>query len=52
MPRRRYPSDLADAQWSLLKPMLSVVEPGGRPRKHALRDITEAMRYVLRGGIA
>ena len=52
MPRRRYPSDLTDAQWRLLEPMLPPVKPGGRPRKHDLRDILDAIRYVLRGGIA
>ena len=52
MPRRRYPSDLTDAQWRLLEPMLPSCKPGGRPRKHDLRDIMDAIRYVPRGGIA
>lgn len=52
MPRQPYPSDLTDGQWSLLAPMLPPVKPGGRPRKHDLRDIMDAIRYVLRGGIA
>jgi putative transposase len=52
VPRRRYPSDLTDAQWCLLEPMLPAVKPGGRPRKHDLRAIMDAIRYVLRGGIA
>lgn len=52
MPRRRYPSDLTDVQWRLLAPMLPSAKPGGRPRKHDLRDILDAIRYVLRGGIA
>ena len=52
MPRRRYPSDLTDAQWARLAPLLPAVLPGGRPRAHALREIVDALRYVLRGGIA
>jgi putative transposase len=52
MPRRRYPSDLTDAQWAHLEPLLPVVRPGGRPQAHPVRDIMDAMRYVLRGGIA
>jgi len=52
MPRRRYPSDLTDAQWAHLEPLLPVVRPGGRPRAHPLREVMDAMRYVLRGGIA
>jgi putative transposase len=52
MPRRRYPSDLTDAQWARLESLLPAVRPGGRPRVHPLREIIDALRYVLRGGIA
>ena len=52
MPRRRYPSDLTDAQWACLEPLLPDGRPGGRPRAHSLREIIDALRYVLRGGIA
>jgi transposase len=52
MPRRPYPSDLSDAQWAYLEPLLPPVRPGGRPRAHPLREIVNAIRYVLRGGIA
>lgn len=50
MPRRPYPSDLTDAQWAYLEPLLPAVRPGGRPRAHPLREIVDAMRYVLRTG--
>lgn len=52
MPRRPYPSDLTDAQWRSLEPLLPPAKPGGRPRAHPLREIVDAIRYVLRGGIA
>ena len=52
MPRRRYPSDLADVQWMHLEPMLPTALPGGRPRAHSTRELVDALRYVLRGGIA
>jgi transposase len=52
MPRRPYPSDLTDAQWAYLEPLLPPVRPGGRPRAHPLREVVDAIRYVLRGGIA
>ena len=52
MPRRRYPSDLTDAQWARLEPLLPPIRPGGRPRAHPLREVIDALRYVLRGGIA
>ena len=52
MPRRRYPSDLTDVQWTRLEPLLPGVRPGGRPRAHPTRDVIDALRYVLRGGSA
>lgn len=51
-PRRRYPTDLTDAQWAILEPLVPAVRPGGRPAKHARREIVDAMLYVLRGGIS
>lgn len=50
--RQPYPSDLADAEWAALAPLVPPVKPGGRPRAHPDRDLVDAMRYVLRGGIA
>jgi putative transposase len=50
--RQPYPSDLSDAEWAVLAPLVPAVHPGGRPRKHADRDLLDAMLYVLRGGIA
>jgi transposase len=49
-----YPSDLTDAQWAKLEPLLQ--EPvgnrhaGGRPRKYALRRVTDAVLYVVKTG--
>jgi putative transposase len=44
-----YPSDLIDAQWALVKPFIRVY-PGGRPRKTSMRDVVDAIFYVLRTG--
>ncbi len=52
MPRRRYPTDLTDRQWALLEPLVPAVKPGGRPLKHPRREIVDALRSVLRGGIS
>ncbi|MBP2702220.1 transposase [Microbispora sp. RL4-1S] len=53
MPReRRYPSDLTDAQWALVEPLLPAPNTGGRPEKHARRDIVDAILYVARTGCA
>lgn len=45
----RYPSDLTDAQWALIEPMVAV-KPGGRPAKHPRRRIVEAILYLNRAG--
>ena len=45
-----YPSDLSDAQWELLEPLLPKIQPCGRPPTPA-RTIFNAILYVLRGGI-
>src|SRR6476660_8266076 len=47
MRTQRYPSDLTDEQWSLVKPFIPVY-PGGRPRKTSMRDVLDAIFYLLR----
>ena len=50
MDRRVYPSDLTDEQWALLDPLLPPAKPGGRPRRVDLREVANAMLYLLRTG--
>ena len=50
--RKAYPSDLSDAEWSLLEPSIPAVKSGGRPATYSRREIVNAILYVLRGGIA
>jgi putative transposase len=50
MPRRAYPSDLTEAQWRVLEPLLPAAKPGGRPRSVALREVVDAILYVSRNG--
>ena len=45
-----YPTDLADAEWAVLEPLLPAAKPGGRPRTTPLRQVVEATFYVLRSG--
>ncbi|AWM37641.1 Transposase DDE domain protein [Gemmata obscuriglobus] len=49
MRTQSYPSDVTDEQWGLIEPHIPVY-PGGRPRTTALRDVTDAVFYVLRTG--
>jgi putative transposase len=44
-----YETDLTDAQWTLLEPLLPPVKRLGRPRT-PLREIIDAMFYVTKGG--
>jgi transposase len=39
----RYPSDLSDAEWAILKPLLSSAEKRGRPPKWPLRHVADAV---------
>lgn len=49
--RRRYPSDLTDGEWAILRPLLPGRRPGpGRPRTIDLRAVVDGIRYVLRTG--
>ena len=53
MTSRRYPTDLTDSQWELLRPLIEKPKSrGGRPRTHPLREIVNGLFYVLRGGIS
>src|SRR5437660_981561 len=49
MRTQSYPSDVTDTQWALIEPLIPVY-PGGRPRKTDLRDVADAVFYVLRTG--
>ena len=49
---RRYPSDLTDAQWEIIEPMLPLPKWLGRPFKHDRRDIVDGILYVVRTGCA
>lgn len=60
MPTRRpHPSDLSDARWELIEPVLSAWRferrgralDFGRPPEHDLRDIMDAILYVDRTGV-
>jgi putative transposase len=47
-----YPTDLTDAEWAVLAPLIPPALPGGRPRRQNMRAIVNAVLYVLRGGIS
>ena len=45
-----YDTDLSDAAWALIAPMLPAARPGGRPRKINLRAVLNAIFYLVRTG--
>ena len=45
-----YDTDLTDAAWALIAPMLPAARPGGRPRKINIRAVLNAIFYLLRTG--
>ena len=50
--RQSYPSDLKDHEWEVLQPYFSRVSNRGRPLEYHLREIINAILYVLRTGCA
>jgi putative transposase len=52
MRRTKYPTDLSDAEWARLELHLSASKKGGRgrPRVHSLREILNAIFYLLKSG--
>ena len=48
--RRSYDSDLTDAEWSRLEPLVPAPKHGGRPAKHTRREILNGICYAIRSG--
>lgn len=47
---KHYPSDLSDFQWDLLKDEIPPAKHGGRPRKSNIREILNAIFFIMRTG--
>jgi transposase len=48
--RKSYPSDVSDAEWELLLPYVSLMREDAPQREYPLRDLFNALRYVVRTG--
>ena len=48
--RRAYPSDLTDEQWEVVEPALGRNGKWGRPRTVDLREVVNALLYLVRTG--
>ena len=49
-PRKPYPTDLSEKEWTLLEPLVPAVLDGGRPARWERREIANAIFYVVRSG--
>jgi putative transposase len=51
MNNKRYSSDLTDGEWNHVKRLIPKAKPGGRPRTLNMREVLNAIFYLVRGGI-
>jgi putative transposase len=49
-PRKPYRSELTDAQWAIVQPLIPAAKAGGRPRGTNLREVLNAILYVHHTG--
>ena len=52
MDRKIYPSDLTDEQWAILAPFIPAAHKNCRPRQADMREVLNAMIYLVRNGCA
>src|SRR5687768_5853861 len=48
--RKPYPSDISDAEWEFLAPYLTLMREDAPQREYPLRDVFDAVRYVVKTG--
>ena len=46
----RYPSDLTDAEWAIIRPLIPPAKRGGNKRSVVERDIVNGLMYILSTG--
>ena len=50
MPRKPYPSDVSDEEWSFAAPYLALMRQDAPQREHSLREVFNALRWLVRAG--
>jgi putative transposase len=48
--RKPYSTDLTDAQWAILEPLIPAQKAGGRPRTISMREVVNSLLYLDRTG--
>ena len=46
----RYPSDLTDAEWALIEPLIPPAKRGGNKRTVVMREVVNGLMYILSTG--
>jgi transposase len=49
-PRKPYPTDVSDEEWAFVAPYLSLMTPDAPQRVHDLREVFNALRWMVRAG--
>jgi transposase len=49
--RKPYPTDVSDEEWAFVAPYLTLMTPDAPQRTHDLREVFNALRYVVRAGL-
>ena len=50
MARKVYPSDVTDDEWAFVVPYLTLMSEDAPQRRYALRDLFDALRWMVRSG--
>jgi transposase len=48
--RKTYPSDVSDEEWAFVAPYLCLMREDALQREHSLREVYNALRYLVRAG--
>ena len=51
MTRTGYPSDVSDEEWAFVAPYLTLMREDAPQRAHALREVFNGLRYIVRTGV-
>ncbi|WP_225226167.1 IS5 family transposase [Komarekiella delphini-convector] len=52
MSRKAYDTDVTQREWEIIKPLIPIAKPSGRPRQVNIREIINAIFYIQRSGCA
>ena len=52
MSRKVYPTDVSDEEWEFVAPYLTLLKEDAKQRVHTLRDVFDAVRWMVKAGCA